>query len=330
MPKHKPLTDKANDLKKFIRLTWEVVRRNPVYRENYNRLLQNYGLTPEDVKRKKGEEADSTILRHIARQRMSTFDFEKGRSVWEEEDEAPDSERCNLAYMVERWGFACDPDEPVPYGRNWHSACISKSWLNERKKSGPVIWEPLMIEKFDLQKLPGILAVNRWPECLLTEADEQKWQEYGEAIKDGWGIKSAHDLKQALKDIYPRGWEVEDPPQLTITVNLQAPSYLIQYALEFIIFVCKADLRIKEKKIEEKYIMKCLKIYDMHQEGYSAEHIADDIDLNHYKKEEVMSDGLDDYLRDWGIPQVERCLKDAEEMIKNGSIIRSLIFKESP
>jgi hypothetical protein len=57
------------------------------------------------------------------------------------------------------------------------------------------------------------------------------------------------------------------------------------------------------------------------KEGYSPEDIADLFDLTHYKKEEAMKDGLDDYLKEWGVPQVKRCLKDAEEMIRKGAII---------
>lgn len=268
MPEHKSHNDKEKDLRTFIILTWQVVRRNSEYRENYTRFLQNYGLLPEDVKRKKREDGFSII---------------RG---WK--DEAPDPQRCNMAYMMQRWGFACHPDEPIPLNPNWSFAFISKEWLNKRKKSGPIFSQPLMTEKFELQKLPGVLEVNRWPEVWLN--DENKW-------------------------------ETEAPPCLSVTINLQAPSQHINYALEFLVAVCKAELRIKGKVIEEKHIMKCLEIYDLHQKGCSEEDIADKIVLTHYKEEEAMRYGLDDYLREWGVPQVKRCLEDAEEIIKKGSII---------
>ena len=103
--------------------------------------------------------------------------------------------------------------------------------------------------------------------------------------------------------------------------QLVAPSYLAKYALEFLNKICKAGLDIKEKKIERQYIEKCLEIHDLYREGYSEEDIADIVDLTHYKQDEAMRDGVDMYLKEWGIPQVKRCLEDIEAMIKKGSII---------
>jgi hypothetical protein len=84
--------------------------------------------------------------------------------------------------------------------------------------------------------------------------------------------------------------------------------------------VCQAELAT-ERKIEWTYIRKCLEVYDLHLQGHSPEDIADILDLNHYKSDEVMKEGLDSYLKEWGIPQVKRCLKDAKEIIQKGSII---------
>lgn len=319
MPKNKPLTEKEKGLKKFIKLTWEVVRRNPEYRENYVRFLNNEGLSPEDVKPKKREDGSSIIPWHPARHRQADFDNEKGRFVWEEE--APDPQRCNKAYMMQRWGFACDPDTPIPQGAYWCGPFISKNWLDMRKLSGPIFSQPLMTEKFELQKLPGVLEVNRWPEFWLNDENKRKLQEAGRAVMAGWKPKNRQELQEYKEAINPRQWEIEAPPCLTVTINLQAPSQHIHYALEFLVKVCKAELGIKGKVIEEKHIIKCLEIYDLHQEGCSEEDIADKIDLTHYKEEEAMRYGVDEYLRDWGVPQVKRCLEGAEEMIKRGSII---------
>jgi hypothetical protein len=114
MPKTKSLADKEKDLKEFIKLTWEVVRRNPEYRENYIRFLQNYDHTPKDVRPIKMEGEGTIIPAHPARQERFVFDYEKKRYV--REDEAPDPQHCNRAYMLQKWGFACDPDEPTPQG----------------------------------------------------------------------------------------------------------------------------------------------------------------------------------------------------------------------
>lgn len=102
------------DVIKFARLTWELVRRNSEYQENYVRFLNNEGLSPEDVKPKIREDGSSSRPWNLARRREADFDIETGRVVLK--DEAPDPQRCNLAYMMHRWGFACDPDAPAPYG----------------------------------------------------------------------------------------------------------------------------------------------------------------------------------------------------------------------
>jgi hypothetical protein len=52
MPKNPPEKEKINDLKNFVNLTWELIRRNLDYRKDYLKFLQIYGLSHEDVKGK--------------------------------------------------------------------------------------------------------------------------------------------------------------------------------------------------------------------------------------------------------------------------------------
>jgi hypothetical protein len=327
MSKTKPYTDKAKDLKEFIWLTWEVVRQNSEYRENYNRFLQNYNLTPEDVKPKKREDGSSIIPWHPARQRVAKFDFEKGRSVWE--DEAPDPQRCNLSFMLHRWGFACDPDEPIPQGPSWRSAFISKEWLNKRRKSGP-FWQPLMNEKIELQKLPGILEVNRWPEVWLNDENKRKFQEASRAIMDGWKPQNEQELQEYQEAINPHQWETESPPQLTITVNLQAPSYLILDALEFMIKVCKAELGISDDKIDSDMICKCLAAWKLKQKGASDKQISNKIPVRRYKlqeerrhktPEQMKADHEMDSDTYYNVRRIKDYIEKAEAMIKKGAVI---------
>jgi hypothetical protein len=309
MPKYPKEEQKIDYIREFVYLTWEAVRRNPDYQRDYRRLLENYELSPDDVKPQKIPDGSTLIPFHPAREKTGYFDPQKRRFVWKGEDEAPDPDKCNLSYMLAKWGFACGPDE-LPYGPSWVKASgfISKDW-RKRHKKGVM---PDLLTSEDLKKLPGVLEVERFPKVCLNHPDPEKAMD--EAVNQC--------RKEGFVATFARlPWEVENPTNLTITINLQAPSQLIRYALEFLVEVCKSELKIPDKKIEAKHIKKCFQIYDLYQEGYSEEDIADEIDLTHYKKEESMKDGLDDYLKDWGVPQVKRCLKDAEEIIKKGNII---------
>lgn len=286
MPKV-PEKDKINELKEFMRLTWEVVRRNPDYRIDHVRFLQNYGLTPEDVKEKVNPDGSRIIPYHPARGRTFYIDFEKGRPV-PTGDVDPDSERCNLPFMLKKWGFACDPDDSIPQGPSWHNSFIDKTWRKRAKGGEPIAW-PLDIVETDLSNLPGVIEVNKYPEIKFSDNPKFPWQK-------------------------------PDNFDLSVTINLQAPFKLIRYAFELLIQVCQADLGI-ERKIEWNYIKKCLAIYDLYNEGYSLKDIADNLDLTHYKADEAMKEDLDTYLEDWGVPQVKRCLADAKKWIEQGSII---------
>ncbi len=330
MPKTKPLTDKEKDLKEFIKLTWEVVRRNSEYRENYIRFLQNYSLLPEDVKPKKREDGSLIIPLRPGGPRQSVFDYEKGRFVCE--DEAPDPQRCNHAYMLQKWGFACDPDEQTPQGSNWRSAFISKEWLDKRKKSGPIFDQPLMTERFELQKLPGVLEVKRWPEFWLDNERRQKLQEATSAIWDGWRPKNEQEYQEYLEAVRLRQWEIEDPPQLTITINLQAPSYLIHYALEILVAVCKGDLKISDNKIDGEHIQKCLRAWDLMQQGMTEEEIANAIPLRKYKSREqrrnnyktpemIDADRELDSDTPYNLGRVKDYIEKAKDMIQKGAVI---------
>ena len=53
MPKNPSEGEKISYIGKFVDLTWEAVRRNPDYQRDYRRFLENYGLTPDDVKPRK-------------------------------------------------------------------------------------------------------------------------------------------------------------------------------------------------------------------------------------------------------------------------------------
>ncbi|MFZ2088928.1 MAG: hypothetical protein WAU47_10155 [Desulfobaccales bacterium] len=209
MPKPKAHADKEKDLKKFIQLTWGVVRRNKIYKENYVRFLQNYGLTPEGVKPIKKENGSSIIPWHPARSKSVDFDFEKGRWPWDAEEQ-PDPERCNLSYMMHTWGFACDPDEPNPQGSDWIGNFTSKEALKLRKHK-PFNIQPLMDVQIHFKRLPGVL-----PEVRLKTPPGQTL------------LETLHGSEYK--------WEKEVPTQLTVTFNLQAPSNIIIYALEFLIF----------------------------------------------------------------------------------------------
>ena len=226
MPKTKTHADKEKDLKEFVQLTWEAVRRNGQYKENYVRFLQNFELTPEDVKPIKRENGSSIVPWHPARSKQADFDHEKGRWLWDAEEQ-PDSERCNLTYMMQTWGFACDPDDPTPQGSYWIGNFTSKEALKLRKLK-PLMLQPLADVQIHFKKLPGVIEVNRFPEVRLKTPPGQTLQE------------TLHSNEYQ--------WENEVPTQLSVTFNLHAPSYLIIYALQFLIAISKAELGIAEKK----------------------------------------------------------------------------------
>jgi len=312
------------DVIKFARLTWELVRRNSEYQENYVRFLNNEGLSPEDVKPKIREDGSSSRPWNLARRREADFDIETGRVVLK--DEAPDPQRCNLAYMMHRWGFACDPDAPAPYGAYWCGALTSKEWLNMRKKPGPIFGQPLLTGKLELQKLPGVLEVNRWPEFCLSDENLRKFQEAIRAVMDGWKPKNEQEFKEYKEAINPPQWETEDPPCLTVTINLQAPSWLIEYALEILREVCKADLSIKEKKIEWEHHERSLRAWDLKQQGLSDDEINQRVNFPRYESGEhriadnrtpemIEADQVTD-----GEDQLGARLKKIEEKINRGSL----------
>jgi hypothetical protein len=307
MPKYPKEEEKITYVREFVDLTWEAVRRNPDYQRDYRRFLENHGLTPDDFKPKKNPDGSVEIPFHPGNQgEAGYFDRQEGRFVCE--DKPPDPDKCNLSYMLARWGFACDPDVFPCNGPSWASGSyiLSKDWRKSARKSRH---KPDVHSSLNFKRIPGVLEVERFPKVCLNHPDPGK--AFDEAIVKGGGMVNY--------DLLP--WEVENPTHLTVTINLQAPSQLIRYALEFLVEVCKSELKIPDRKIEAKYIKKCFQLYDLCQEGYSEENIADQIDLTHYKKEDAMRDGLDDYLKDWGVPQVKRCVNDAEEMIKKGNII---------
>jgi len=308
MPKNPKEGDKVSYIREFVYLTWEAVRRNPDYHRDYWRFLESHGLTPDDFKQpKKNFHGSIEMPIHPANQGADGyFDPQEGRFVFKEE--TPDPDKCNLSYMLARWGFACDPDTLPLCGPSWAttSHILSKDWRKRIKKGTHM---PVLNFSENLKKLPGVLEVERFPKVCLNHTNPEKAM--NEAIDQGGGVVNY--------DLLP--WEVENPANLTVTINLQAPSQLIRYVLEFLVEVCKSELKIPDKRIEATYIKKCFQIHDLYQEGYSKEDIADQIDLTHYKKGEAMGDGLDDYLKDWGVPQVKRCLEDAEELIKKGNII---------
>jgi hypothetical protein len=310
--------EKVNEIKEFIELTWEAVRRNPNYRNDYLRFLQNYGLSPEDVKERTNPDGSKKDFFPPGRSRKAAFDPLKGRFVWNEE--ASDPKKCNLTYMLDKWGFADDPDEAKPRVSHW-SPIFSREW-RKKMKSKKSHFSPVIHVERHYKKLPGILKVNQFPEVRLEHKGMTMFQ------SDDKGRVCQIESLGGITVLY--GSErVEDRPKLTmpdganltLTVNLEAPSKLIRYALETLIEMCKAELEIPDKRLEPAYKKKCFRIFDLYSEGYSLEDIADLVDLNHYKEEEAMKDGLDEYLRDWGVPQVKRCLKDAEKMIEKGSII---------
>jgi hypothetical protein len=292
MPKYPKEEEKLGYIIEFIQLTWEVVRRNQDYQSDYRRFVENFRLSP-----------DLHPAEHGTR---GHFESHEGRFVLEKE--AADPNKCNLTYMLTRWGFAWEPNDQIPQGPSWanYRHILAKDWRKNRKESHH---KPDMHFSLPLKKLPGVLDVERFPKVFLNHCEPEK--AINDAIEKEGGMVNY--------DLLP--WEVESPANLTVTINLQAPSQLIRYVLEILIETCKSELKIPDRKIEVKHKTKCLEIYDLFQEGYSTEDIADIVELSHYKEKEAMVGGTDVYLQCWGIPQVKRCIKDADEMIGKGSII---------
>ncbi len=301
MPKAKPLKDKEKEVKEFVQLTWEVVRRNPEYRQDYSRFFQNYRSTPPEDGGPEGPPDRRILFKSQPVLKVEDHDPKFCyRLVREVED--PDPEHCNLAYMVQRWGFACDPDGPTPTTLS----CWRWAKLLSLKKSPKIDEEgsirmPLSATAW-FEKLPGVLQVNSWP-----------------AVK----------IEAFISPPY-LGWEAESPPLLTITINLQAPSWLIQSAIEILIPTCKMDIAIQEKQIEWTHIRKCLQAWDLKQEGYAEEQIVDLISPTQYSVREQrefetrtpeMIEGDHEIDRAERVYQVRDYIKKAEFLISQGSLL---------
>lgn len=309
MPKNPKEGEKINYIREFVYLTWEGVRRNPDYQRDYRQFLESHGLTPDDFKQpKKNLDGSIEMPIHPANQGADGyFDPQEGRFVFNEE--APDPDKCNLSYMLATWGFACDPDTLSLCGPSWAttSHILSKDWRKRIRKSNHM---PVLNFSENLKKLPGVLEVERFPKVYLNYPDPG--EAMNEAIVQCGGFVNY--------DLLP--WEVENPANLTVTINLQAPSQLIRYVFELLVEICKSELKIPDKKIEAKHINKCFQLYDLVKEGLSIEEITQQVDLTHYKKDEAEKDKERGYYVEfWGKPQIERCIKDAEQWIIKGSII---------
>ncbi len=319
MAKYPVEQEKINEIKEFIELTWEAVRRNPDYKNDYLRFVHNYGLSSEDVEERTNPDGSKTGVCPPGQRRKATFDPLKGRFVWKEE--APDPNKCNLTYMVDRWGFASAPDDAKPQVAHW-SPIFSKKWRKQMKSKGLYFSSVIHVERH-YQELPGVLKVNQFPDVRL----EHKGMTMFHSDEKG-RVCQIESLGGVTVFFGPE--KIEDRPKLTmpnganlsVTINLQAPSKLIRYAMETLIDICKAELEIPDRRIEANYKKKCFQIYDLAKEGYSPEEIAHRVKLTHYKGEDVEMDkkeGL--YVDYWGKPQIERCVNDAEEWIRRGSII---------
>jgi hypothetical protein len=310
MPKYPKEEEKIDYIKEFVYLTWEAVRRNPDYQRDYRRFLESHGLTPDDFKPKKNPDGSIKISFHPANQGVGGyFDPREGWFVFKEE--APDPDKCNLSYILARWGFACDPDTLPLCGPSWAttSHILSKEWRKRIRKSENM---PVLIFSENLKKLPGVLDVERNPKVSLNHPDPGKAM--NEVIDQGGGGGVVN------YDLLP--WEVENPANLTVTINLQAPSQLIRYVFELLVEICKSELKIPDKKIEARHIKKCFQLYDLVKEGLSVEEITQQVDLTHYKKDEAEKDKERGYYVEvWGGPQIGRCIKNAEQWIIKGSII---------
>jgi len=319
MPKYPKEKEKITYISEFVYLTWEAVRRNPDYQKDYRRFLENYGLTPDDFKPKKNPDGSELIPFHPANQKpRMCFDPQDRRFVPEDETPAPDE--CNLSYMLDRWGFACDPDAPPYEGPSWarSSYILSKGWRKRIKKS---VYMPDLHASEDLKKLPGVLEVERFPKVCLNHPDPEK------AMKDAvdQGIKEGGLVNF---DLLP--WVVENPAHLTVTINLQAPSQLIRHALELLIAVCKAELRISDDKINNDMIRKCLAAWDLKQQGASDEQISQKIPLRKYElKEEQRYESPEMMKGDreadddtyYKVGRIKDYLEKAEAMIQRGTVI---------
>ena len=131
-------------------------------------------LSPEKL------DGSTLVPFHPAREKTGYFDPHERRFVWKGEDEAPDPDRCNLSYMLTKWGFACDPDE-LPYGPSWAGASgfsrkTGVRGLGRRCYAG-------FAYLLDLKKLPGVLEVEKFPKVYLNHPDPEKAMH--EAINQG-------------------------------------------------------------------------------------------------------------------------------------------------
>jgi hypothetical protein len=295
MPKSKPLSQKEKDIKRFIQLTWEVVRRNPEYRVDYRKFLQNYGLTPEDMKPKKSESGRtiSSWAPPVGGCKLY-FNFETGRYVLEYEK--PDPKRCNLAYMMQRWGVADSPDATTPLGALW-LVPFSK-WPEIMQKvpiARPLTCYSLLDAQLFLQKMPGVLEVERWPDFKATSKSIQKYDDVCRLLSEGRGPKNKQERLE-YEEAFRFQWEIEDPPLLTITINLRAPSWLIDWTFEFLRAVCKVELKLRGKDIEWSMIPTYLQAWDMWKQGLSDDEISKRIPLKRTRpKEQIRADIAEEY-----------------------------------
>jgi hypothetical protein len=314
MPKYPKEEEKINYIREFVYLTWEAVRRNPDYRGDYRRFLENHGLTPDDVRPKKNPDGSIQIPFHPAFQgARGYFAPKEGRFVLEEE--APDPNKCNLSYMLDRWGFACDPDDPIPQ-RSWASFLhmLSKEWRRSLQRSSQ---KPDVHFSLSFKKLPGVLEVERFPKVYLNDPDPDGVMR--EAIVQSRGAIN-HDLLP---------WVVENPANLTITINLHAPSQLIRHSLELLIELCKKELVILDDKIDSDMINKYLAAWDLKQQGKSDEHISKEIPLRKYEIREEqrgspeMAEGDHEIDSDtyYKFRRIKDYVEKAEMMIHRGSLI---------
>ena len=286
------------------------MRRNAEYRKNYKKFLQNFDITTGEVNpsRRKGR-----------------YNAQKRQYEWK--GEAPDTIKCNLSYMMEKWGFACDPNNPIPEGSYWHDALISKVWLKARRNR-PLFYHPMMDAQIHLKRLPGVYEVAKWPEMCRTEESKQKFREAFRKIRAGWKPQDDREIQEFFENTRIR-WEIEDPPMLTITINLQAqPSYIL-YALEFLIAFCRGDLGIYDNRINEADIKRYIQAWDLKQNGLTDEQIALEIPVRKYElkneqrgsPEMLEADQEMDEDTYYNVKRIKDYIEKAEEMIQRGSII---------
>jgi hypothetical protein len=214
LPTPKPLPEKnqIEKMQQYIQATWQLVRRNHKYRQDLEKFCKNSGVNPEEIMALKEK---GRLSRHSCQAPKLTWDSTSGCLRWEEK---PDPEKCNLSYMVQKWGFVDHPDNPNPM-TGWAGFLYPK---DERKKMETGVWlQPLLVTGFELQQLPGVLKVVRLPEVAVKLSQDKE-------PENEWEL------------LYNLQWEVESPPLLTVNVNLQAPLWLVQYSLALLVAAFKA------------------------------------------------------------------------------------------